>query len=142
METLSAKMKVRLRTDDCNDRCVIGKRGDVHRGTRGGVSGYYISIMYLSARKFHIELKKCLDIGAEITQEGDTEGVVFIPRSVALENARLLRSVIHARRLMNISPELRAARVESLRRARESLKARALQGAKTDLTDEDEDEAA
>ncbi|HEU5237561.1 MAG TPA: hypothetical protein VFU37_10490, partial [Pyrinomonadaceae bacterium] len=105
METLSEKMRVRMRVDDCHDRVIIGKRGDIHRGTRNGASGYYVSIMYLTPKTFHFQLKKAVAIGAEITEEGDTEGVVFIPRSVALANARLIRSVIHARRITQYSPE-------------------------------------
>src|SRR6266550_8833386 len=119
MEALAEKMRVRMRADDCNDRVIRGKQGDIHRGTLVGVSGYYVSIMYLSTRKFHIELAKCSPLG-QITQEGDTEAVVFIPRSIALANARILRSTIHARRIKEMSPEAKAAGAERLRIYRQS----------------------
>ena len=119
METLAEKMHVRIRVDDCNDRVILGKRGEVHQGTKEGVSGYYVSLLYLSARKFHIELAKCASLG-EVTQEGDTEAVVFIPRAIALANARILRGTIHARRIKEVSPEAKAAGAERLRIYRES----------------------
>lgn len=119
METLAEKMRVRMKLDECGDRTIIGKRGDVHREIYGMTSGYYISIMYPSARKFHIEFAKCAAIG-EITQEGDTEGVIFIPRQIALGNARLIRTAIHARRIRELSPETKAAGAERLKNWRES----------------------
>lgn len=119
MEALAEKMHVRMRVDDCNDRVIIGKHGDVHRGVYGMTSGYYVSVMYDSARKFHIEFARCAAIG-EITQEGDTEGVVFIPRQVALANAGLIRKAIHAKRIKELSPEAKAAGAERLRIYRES----------------------
>lgn len=131
METLAEKMRVRMRRDDCNDRIIIGKHGDVHRGTREGVSGYYVSIMWTSARKFRVELRRCVAIGAEITQEGDTEGVVFVPRSVALANASVIRAAIHARQKRKLSPEAAAAAVETLRRYRDSLATRAVGAGET-----------
>jgi hypothetical protein len=83
--------------------------------------GLYLtcSIMYLSARKFRIERAKCVLLG-QITQEGDTEAVVFIPRSIALANARILRGTIHARRIKEVSPEAKAAGAERLRIYRQS----------------------
>lgn len=105
--------------DDSGDRTIIGKRGDVHRGTYAMTSGYYVSVMYPSARKFHIEFNKLAAIG-EITQEGDTEGVIFIPRQVALGNARLIRTAIHAKRIREMSPEAKEAGAERLRNWRES----------------------
>ena len=104
---------------NATNRVILGKRGDIHRGTLGGVSGYYVSVMYSSARKFHIELAKCTQLG-QITQGGDTEAVVFIPRSIALANARILRGTIHARRIKEMSPEAKAAGAERLRIYRES----------------------
>lgn len=127
MEALAEKMRVRMRMDDSGDRAIIGKHGDVHRGTYGMTSGYYVSIMYTSARKFHIELAKVAAIG-EITQEGDTEGVVFVPRQVALGNARLIRSAIHARRIKELSPEAKAAGAERLRNWRELQRTRGVTG--------------
>lgn len=127
MEALAEKMRVRMRLDDSGDRAIIGKHGDVYRGTYATVSGYYISIMYPSARKFHIEFNKCAALG-EITQEGDTEGVVFVPRQVALGNARLIRSAIHARRIKELSPEAKAAGAERLRIWRESQGRKAVSG--------------
>lgn len=128
MEALAEKMRVRMRMDDSGDRAIIGKHGDVHRGNYGTTSGYYVSIMYTSARKFHIELAKVAAIG-EITQEGDTEGVVFVPRQVALGNAKLIRSAIHAKRIREMSPESKAAGAERLRNWRESVRTGAVQGA-------------
>lgn len=116
METLSDRMRVHLRRDDCNDQIILGKRGDVHKGKSHGDhrSGYFISIMYETGKKFRIELAKALAIGAEITQEGDTEAVVFIPYAKALANAKQIRSIIHARRIKELSVEAKEALVARL----------------------------
>lgn len=119
MEALAEKMHVRIRVDDCNDRVILGKYGEVHQGTKEGTSGYYVSLLYLSPRKFHIELAKCALLG-EVTQEGDTEAVMFITRAIALANARILRGAIHARRIKEMSPTAQAAGAERLRIYRES----------------------
>jgi hypothetical protein len=100
-------------------RTILGKRGDIHRGTSDGVSGYYVSIMYLSARKFRTERAKCSLLG-QITQEGDTEAVVFISRSSALANAHILSGTIHARQIKGMSLEAQAAGAERLRIYREA----------------------
>lgn len=128
MEALAEKMRVRMRVDECNDRTIIGKHGDVHRGTYGGgTSGYYVSLLYTSARKFHIELAKLAAIG-EITGEGDTEGIVFIPRQVALGNANLIRKAIHAKQIRRVSPETAAKSAERLKNWRESVAGKAVGG--------------
>lgn len=120
METLAEKMHARFKLDDCGDRCVVGKRGDVHRGSRDGESGYFFSLLYPSIRTFNNALKKVDQIGV-ITAHGDTEAILFVPRQTALENARLLRAVIKAKRIRQVSPETARAGAERLRKYRESL---------------------
>lgn len=130
MEELAAKMRVRLRRDDCNDQAIIGKHGDIHKGKFGFTNGYYVSVMWNTARKFHIEFAKCSAIG-EITQEGDAEGVVFIPRQIALGNARLIRKAIHAKLKRVLSPEAAAAGAERLKNYRQSQQGGAVTGTET-----------
>lgn len=120
MEALAEKMRVHLKRDDCNDQIILGKRGDVHKGSLNRHYGYYVSIMYETARKFRIELAKAVAIGGEITQEGDTEAVVFFPRNLAIDHARQIRSIIHARRIRDMSEEAKLAGAARLKQYRES----------------------
>lgn len=61
--------------------------------------------MYESARKLHTVLKtlRC----AEVTQEGDTEAVIFLSHQNAMSLAEDLRSAIKVRKRPNLSVEQR-----------------------------------
>jgi hypothetical protein len=105
METLASAMQTRTRLDECRDKAIIGKLGDIISGTRNGVAGYYVSLMFATARKLHEVLKRfrC----AEITAEGDTEAIMFLSRETALSRAEDLRVAIRARKRPNLSLEQR-----------------------------------
>src|SRR5260370_41843258 len=94
-------MRTRLGRDECGDQVILGTRGNIHEGTLGGATGYYISLIFPTVRKVRIELRKCLaldDRTTVITLEGDTEAVIFIPRDLALEHPHMFRESIKARR--------------------------------------------
>lgn len=105
METLATAMQTKTRLDDCRDKAIIGKLGDIISGTRNGVAGYYVSLMFATARKLHEVLKRfrC----AEITAEGDSEAIMFLTRETALSRAEDLRAAIKARKRPNLSIEQR-----------------------------------
>lgn len=105
VETLATAMRTKTRLNDCRERAIIGKFGDIIRGTRNGVAGYYVSLMFATARKLHEVLKrfKC----AEITAEADTEAVIFLSRENAFSRAEDLRVAIKARKRPTLSIEQR-----------------------------------
>jgi hypothetical protein len=105
METLASAMQTKTRLNDCRDKAIIGKLGDIVSGTRNGVAGYYVSLIFATARKLHEVLKRfrC----AEITAEGDTEAIIFLSRENALSRAEDLRTTIKARKRPNLSFEQR-----------------------------------
>jgi hypothetical protein len=105
METLASAMQIKTRLNDCRDKAIIGKLGDIVSGTRNGIAGYYLSLMFATARKLHEVLKrfKC----AEITAEGDTEAVLSLSRDNAVSRAEDLRAAIKARKRPNLSVEQR-----------------------------------
>lgn len=102
---LATAMQTKTRFNDCREKAIIGKLGDIISGTRNGVAGYYVSLMFGTARKLHEVLKrfKC----AEITAEGDTEAIIFLSRENALSRAEELRVVIKARKRPNLSSQQR-----------------------------------
>jgi hypothetical protein len=105
METLASAMQTKTRLNDCRDKAIIGKLGDIISGTRNGVAGYYVSLLFATARKLHEVLKRfrC----AEITAEGDTEAIIFLSRENALSRAEDLRVAIKARKRPTLSVEQR-----------------------------------
>jgi len=116
METLASAMQTVTRLNDCREKAIIGKLGDIISGTRNGISGYYVSLMFATTRKLHEVLKRfrC----AEITEEGDTEAIIFLSHENALRRAEDLRVAIKARKRPMLSIEQRkqkAARVLSVR---------------------------
>src|SRR5687768_1054587 len=59
-----------------------------------GISGYYVSLLFTTARNFtRFERFRC-----EITAEGDTEAIIFLSRENALSRAEDLRIAIKARK--------------------------------------------
>ncbi len=105
METLATAMQAKLRRDDSGDQAIMGKDGDILAGARNGVVGYYISLVYQTGRKLHEVLKRFR--WAEITQEGDSEAVIFMSRENALARAQDLRVAIKARKRPALSFEQR-----------------------------------
>jgi hypothetical protein len=105
METLATAMQTKTRLNDCREKAIIGKLGDIISGTRNGVSGYYVSLLFATARKLHEVLKRfrC----AEITAEGDTEVIIFLSRENALRRAEDLRVAIKARKRPTLTIEQR-----------------------------------
>jgi hypothetical protein len=105
METLASAMQAKTRLNDCRDKAIIGKLGDIISGTRNGVAGYYVSLMFATARKLHQVLNRfgC----AEITAEGDSEAIIFLSHENALSRAEDLRAAIKARKRPTLSIQQR-----------------------------------
>src|SRR6266851_8922954 len=109
-------MRTKVRRDESDDRSIIGKLGDIVEGTRNGVYGYYVAIMSESARKLHEVLKRLTC--AELTQEGDSEAVIFLSHQNAISMAEDLRVLVGARKRPDLTVEQRrwkAARVLKVR---------------------------
>lgn len=104
METLASAMQTKTRRNDCREKAIIGKVGEIIIGTRNGISGYYVSLLYATARKLHEVLKR---FGCDITAEGDTEAIIFLSHENALSRAEDLRVAIKARKRPNLSVEQR-----------------------------------
>lgn len=116
LNVLGEKMRAKVRPDESGDRSIIGKLGDIVEGTLNGVHGYYMSVMYDSARKLHEVLKTFRY--AQVTQEGDSEAVIFLSHDNAMSRAEDLRVAINARKRPNLTGEQRqqkAARVLQVR---------------------------
>jgi hypothetical protein len=105
MDTLATAMQTKTRLNDCREKAIIGKLGDIVSGTRNGIAGYYVGLLFATARKLHEVLKrfKC----GEITAEGDTEAVLFLSRENALSRAEDLRTAIKARKRPKLTTEQR-----------------------------------
>lgn len=52
METLATAMQTKTRLNDCREKAIIGKFGDIISGTRNSIGGYYVSLMFDTARNF------------------------------------------------------------------------------------------
>lgn len=102
---LGNKMRAKVRLDDSGDSSIIGKLGDILAGTRNGLPGYYVSLMYDSPRKLHEVLKRfrC----ADVAQEGDSEAVIFLSPQNAMSRADDLRVAINARKRPTLTVEQR-----------------------------------
>ncbi|HEV7746394.1 MAG TPA: hypothetical protein VGO56_15465 [Pyrinomonadaceae bacterium] len=109
---LADKMKAKVRRDESGDRSIIGKQGDIVEGTRSGDYGYYVSLIFDSRRKLKEVLKRfrC----GEVTQEGDSEAVVFVSHENAMSRAQDLRVAINARKLPNLTIEQRQRKALSV----------------------------
>lgn len=105
METLATAMQTKTRLNDCREKAIIGKLGDIISGTHNGISGYYVSLMFATTRKLHDVLKRFRY--AEITAEGDTEAIIFLSCENALSQAEDLRTAIKARKRPALSIEQR-----------------------------------
>lgn len=105
LHILGDEMRAKVRPDDSGDKSIAGKLGDIIEGTLDGVQGYYVSLMYVSARKLGEVLKsfRC----ARLTQRGDSEAVIFISHDNAMSRAEDLRVAINARKRPTLTGEQR-----------------------------------
>jgi len=118
IDILGEKMQAKVRPDDSGDRSIIGKLGDIVGGTLNGVPGYYVSLMYESRRKLTEVLKR---FGSgKITQEGDSEAVIFFALETAMNQAQDLRVAINARKRPNLTIEQRLRKAVSVLQVRPS----------------------
>jgi hypothetical protein len=116
LHVLGDEMRAKVRPDDSGDKSITGKLGDIVEGTLNGEHGYYVSLMYASARKLRavLETFRC----AQVTQRGDSEAVFFISHENAMSRAEDLRVAINARKRPSLTGEQRqqkAARVLQVR---------------------------
>jgi hypothetical protein len=105
-----------LRDDECGDPRIGGSSGHVYADPRG----YQVYVERDSARAW-TAAKKALAF-AQLAQDGDTEGVLFIPHppsAISASQAEALRRVVGIRRRREVSDEVRAKATERLALARE-----------------------
>ena len=115
MNTLAKQMEVKVKLDESGDRSIIGKLGDIVEGTLNGLPGYYVSFMYDSPRKLHEVLKT---FSGEVTQEGDSEAVIFLSHESAIARAEDLRVAINARKRPSLTIEQRLHKAASVLQVR------------------------
>jgi hypothetical protein len=96
METLASAMQTKTRLNDCREKAIIGKLGEIISGTHKGVAGYYVSLLLATARKLHQVL--------------NTEAIIFLSHENALRRAEDLRVAIKARKRPALSIEQRKHR--------------------------------
>jgi len=112
LQLLADVLRVSAGRDECHDPIIHGKRGNVHvDGT-----GYSVAIMLTTARQWTTTKKK-LSQFCSLRQDGDTEGVVFLPKLPTRRQATILRKIIGLRKRPNYSPEVLEAKREALKKA-------------------------
>jgi hypothetical protein len=108
LQILGDEMRAKVRPNDSGDRSITGKLGDIVEGTLHGAHGYYVSLMYSGARKLLAVLKtfRC----ARVTQQGESEAVIFLSHENAMSRAEDLRVAINARKRPTLTVQQRASK--------------------------------
>jgi hypothetical protein len=114
-----------LRRDDCSDWRISGRAGHLYaiRGTidRPKAPGFSIFVSRDTPRGWTAAKAK---LGfAQLTNDGDAEGMLFLDRLPTASEAEAIRSVCGIRKRRSISEETLAASVTRLAAARASIKA-------------------
>lgn len=110
-----------LRRDECGDWRINGKHGYIY-AVPGG-----FQIYYRGAPEFEeggpqawTWAKKLLSF-AVVTQDGDTEGMLFLGRLPTPAEAEIIRDKLHIKKRAEFSDEVLAQKRERMLKARESL---------------------
>ena len=112
-------MNAKIRRDDCGDPVIAGKHGNIH--TDG--TGYSVAVMLNTARLWHAAKTKLTGFSI-LRQDGDTEGVVYLPALPNKKQATTLRHVLGVRKTTVMSASTLAARRKAIEKARKALSKR------------------
>ena len=115
MQAPADVLHARVRRDAYNDQVIEGRRGNIHADG----NGYSVAVMLASARTWNVA-KLTLQGFCELRQNGDTEGVLHLPKLPTPEQAAVLRKLLRIRK----RPALTVETVERLRKQAAFLKPR------------------
>jgi hypothetical protein len=113
LKDFAGKRRLRLKSDECGDMNVMGKRGDIYEYGSGWLAATILRAPNgLHWNKYRIRAKAA---GCRITQNGDTEGTfLFEPENE--EQAKLAIEAIRPRFKKKVTPET-LRRLAELRRS-------------------------
>src|SRR5215475_6164936 len=118
IEDLISKNKLQSKRDDLGELIVRCRHGQIYEhGQRR------LGVMFLlkSVGKWNNRRKACEAVGMEVIQDGDTEGALLFDPEDKKQTRVALRQV-GAYRKVEISPELRQAKIERMARLNEARK--------------------
>ena len=97
---LGKALNAKPRKDDCGWWCIEGLRGNIHADGKG----FSVACLSRSGRSW-ATAKARLKPFCQVKQDGDWEGVLFMPELPSQDQAATLRELLKIRQLRKISPE-------------------------------------
>jgi len=116
MLALADAMTVLLERDACGEPCLIGMYGNV----RIDGDGFSVSVLARNRRKYN-SVKRKLSPFCVLAQDGDFEGVFFLPALPTKEQAKVIRAVLVIRKKREYTELGLKARRASMEKALRSL---------------------
>ncbi len=117
MEKLAELMCVKVSIDECRDRVIEGKCGNIHVDGDGGPGGYCVALLCGTARRLRRALEKVASF-SRVGVVGDGEAVVYVGGDISRSDAVVLRSVLGVKKRRVLSSEQRERLAEVGRRSR------------------------
>ena len=119
VEKLAAVLKVRVRRDECQDYVIEGARGNLHWWGPSG--GYLVAFFGENGNALNRALAIAKDMGATVTQQGDTECCFRLHDIPDAAKAVALRQLLSIPKAREYAPQVLEAKRQACRKAREAL---------------------